>query len=54
MSPSKRTSTRNRGFDVSPGSWIDRFTRSQGTDSSLLMWGRRPRTQSAGTPDRQS
>jgi hypothetical protein len=32
-----------RGFNVGPGSWMDEFTRAHGTDSTLLMWGRRLR-----------
>jgi hypothetical protein len=52
--PSKNTGTSSRGFDVGPGSWMDRFTKAHGPESTLLMWGRRPRTRSAARPDRHS
>lgn len=35
-----RNSTRHRGSEVEPGSWMDRFTCAHGTDSTLLLWGR--------------
>jgi len=37
-----RNSTRHHGFEVEHGSWMDRFMRAHGTDSTLLVWGRRP------------
>jgi hypothetical protein len=38
-----RTRTRTRGFNVGPSSWMDQFTKAHGTESTLLMWGRRPK-----------
>jgi hypothetical protein len=42
MSEVRGPKRRSRGFAVAADSWMDRYTRSQGTESSLLMWGRRP------------
>jgi NAD(P)-dependent dehydrogenase (short-subunit alcohol dehydrogenase family) len=42
MSESKGSKRRSRGFAVAADSWMDRYTRAHGVESSLLMLGRRP------------